>query len=213
VRRHFVARWGTLAALALGILLLPAARLWFQGRADYRAGSAALAAGDHRTAQAYFEQAAKTYFPGNRASRDALAALSAVSTHWESLGEVAAALSAAESCRGIPLLTPGLADARFERESQERVLRLRRALDLAYPEPGGPRERSLDEYRAALARTREPGAPGVFLAFLLLCLAGGLLWRLTGFWAAAGEAARGWLHFGGAALAIGAALAAVALWG
>jgi hypothetical protein len=210
--RNFVARWGALAALAVGILLLPAARLWLQGRADYRAGSAALIAGDRRSAQVYFEQAAKAYFPGNRAGREALARLCEIATHWEGLGEIARALSAAESCRGIPLVTPGLADARFARESQERVLRLRRALDLAYPEPGGPRTRSLEEYREALVRTKAPGAPGVILAFLFVCLAGGLLWRLTGFWSAPGEAAHGWRHCGGAALAIGAALVALALW-
>jgi hypothetical protein len=183
--RRFVARWGTLAALALGILLLPAARLWIQGRADYRAGSAALAAGDYRSAQVSFEQAAKTYFPGNRAAREALAGLGEIATHWEGLGEVARALSAAESCRGIPLMTPGLATARFARESEERVLRLRRALDLAYPEPGAPRARSPEEYREDLVRTKAPGAPGVFLAFLFVGLAGGILWRLAGFWSAA----------------------------
>jgi hypothetical protein len=210
--RGFVARWGTIAALTVGILLFPAARLWLQGRADYRAGSAALAAGDHRAAQVYFEQAAKTYFPGNRTAREALAGLSEIATHWESLGETARALSAAESCRGMPFVTPALADARFARESEERVLRLRRALDLAYPEPGGPRARSLEEYREALVRTKEPAAPGVFLAFLLVCLAGVLLWRLTGFWSAPEGAVHGWWHCGGAALAIGAALAALALW-
>lgn len=210
--RRFVAKWGALAALALGLLLLPATRLWIQGRADYRAGSAALAAGDHRTAQVCFEQAAKTYFPGNRAGREALAGLCAIATHWEGLGEIARALSAAESCRGIPLLTPGLADARFAREAEERVLRLRRALDLAYPEPGAPRARSLEEYRQALVRTREPRAPAVFLAFLFVCLAAGLLWRLTGFWSAPEAAAHGWRHCGGAALAIGAALMALTLW-
>ena len=210
--RDFVARWGVLAAFALGLLLLPAARLWLQGRADYRAGSAALAAGDHRTAQVCFEQAAKTYFPGNRAGREALAGLCAIATHWEKLGEVARALSAAESCRGIPLLTPGLADPRFAREADERVLRLRRALDLAYPEPGAPRTRSPEEYREALVRTKAPGAPGVFLAFLFVGLAGGLLWRLTDFWSAPGEMARGWRHCGGAVLAFGATLLAIALW-
>jgi hypothetical protein len=183
--RRFVARWGTLAALALGILLLPAARLWIQGRADYRTGSAALAAGDHHSAQVSFEQAAKTYFPGNRAAREALAGLCAIATHWESLGEIARALSAAESCRGIPLMTPGLADAPFAREAQERVLRLRRALDLAYPEPGAPHARGPEEYREALVRTKAPGAFGVFLAFLFVGLAGALLWRLAGFWSAA----------------------------
>jgi hypothetical protein len=183
--RDFVARWGTLAALTLGILLLPAARLWVQGRADYRAGSAALAASDYRSAQVSFEQAAKTYFPGNRAAREALAGLGEIATHWEGLGEVARALSAAESCRGIPLMTPGLATARFARESEERVLRLRRALDLAYPEPGAPRARNLEEYREALVRTKAPAAPGVFLAFLFVGLAGGLLWWLAGFWSAA----------------------------
>lgn len=152
-------------ALGLGIVVV---RLWVDGRAAFRAGAQAEAAGDRARAIREYQNAARLYLPGAAYVGDGLARLFAIADAAEGEGDTDNARRALEAVRAAILGTRSFYVPHEARllEADRRLASLYARIEDPARDPGASPEARVAWHAERLARRPGPAtAPAVIALF------------------------------------------------